>query len=50
MGHYATQCPLKKNDKDEKHDMQAAIARIEEAKFAMIAHISLGENWGDLEM
>ena len=44
MGHYATQCPLKKKDKDEKHDPQAATARIEEEEFAMIAHISSGEN------
>ena len=50
MGHYATQCSLKKNDKHEKHDLQAATARIEEEEFAMIAYISPGENWGDLEL
>ena len=49
MGHYATQCPLKK-DKDKKHDLRAATTRIEGEEFAMIAHISLGENWGDLEL
>ena len=43
------QCPLKK-DKNEKHDPQAATARIEEEEFAMIAHISPGENWGELEL
>ena len=48
FGHYAMQCPLKKKDKDEKHDLEVATARIEE--FAMIAHISPGENWGDLEL
>ena len=30
MGHYATQCPLKKKDKDEKHDPKVAPAKIEE--------------------
>lgn len=50
MGHYATQCPLKKKDKDEKHDLQAATTKIEEEEFAMIAHISPRENWGDLEL
>ena len=48
MGHYAIQFPLKKKDKDEKHDLQAATARFEE--FTMIARISPGENWGDLEL
>ena len=50
MGHYATQCPLKKKDKDEKHDTQAATAKIEEEEFPMIADISLGVHWGDLEL
>ena len=49
LGHYATQCPLKKKDKDEKHDPHIATARIEEEEFAMISHISPGEKWGDLE-
>ena len=30
LGHYATQCPLMKKDKDEKHDQQVATAGIEE--------------------
>jgi len=41
MGHYATQCPLKK-DKDEKHDLKATPAKIEEAAFAMTAEIPPG--------
>lgn len=47
FGHYATQCPLKKKDKDEKHDLKAAPTKIEE-EFAMIAQIPPGERWGDL--
>ena len=50
MGHYATQCPLKKKDKDEKHDPQAKPARIDEEKFAMIAHIPPRGKWVDLEL
>ena len=41
MGHYASQCPLKKKDKDEKHDSKVAVAKIEEVEFAMSAHASL---------
>lgn len=37
FGHYATQCPLKKKDKDEKHDPKAASTKIEEEDFSMIA-------------
>ena len=44
LGHYATQCPLKKKDKDEKHDPKAASAQIEE-EFAMIA-----QRLGDIEL
>eukprot|EP00253_Pinus_taeda_P004583 PITA_04583 len=29
MGHYASQCPLKKKDKDEKHDPKVAATKIE---------------------
>ena len=47
LGHYATQCTLKKRGKDEKHDPQAATTKIEE-EFAMIAHIPPKERWGDL--
>ena len=50
MGHYATQCPLKKKDKDEKHDPQTAPAKIDEEEFAMIVHIPPGGNWVDLEL
>ena len=45
LGHYTTQCPLKKKDKDEKHDPKAASAQIEEEEFAMIA-----QRWGDIEL
>ena len=30
MGHYASLCPLKKKDKDEKHDPKVATAKIEQ--------------------
>ena len=30
MGHYATQCPLRKKDKDEKHNPRAAAVKIDE--------------------
>ena len=49
MGHYASQCPLKKKDKDEKHDPKVAAARIEEDEVAMSAHASPSEKWGDIE-
>ena len=44
------QCPLKKNDKDEKHDPKVAAAKIEQDEFAMSAHASPGEKWGDIEL
>ena len=50
MGHYASQCPLKKKDKDEKHDPKAASAKIDEDEFAMSAHASPGGRWGDIEL
>ena len=51
MGHYATQCPLKKKDKEEKEDPQAGAAKIEAEKdCAMLAHIPKGEKWADLEL
>jgi len=31
------QCPLKKKDKDKKHDPKAASERIEEEEFSMVA-------------
>ena len=49
MGQYATQCPLKKKDKDEKHDLNAAPAKIEK-EFTMIAKIPPGGRWDDLEL
>ena len=43
--------PLKKKDKDEKHDPKVAAAKIEqEEEFAMIAKIPLGGRWVDLEL
>ena len=50
MGHFASQCPLKKKDKDEKHDPKFAAAKIEEDEFAMSAYSSLRETWGDIEL
>ena len=50
MGHYASQCPLKKKDKDEKHDPMVAASKIEEDEYAMSAHTSLGGRWGDMEL
>ena len=47
FGHYATKCPLKKKDKDKKHDLQATTTKIKE-DFAMISQIPPGERWGDL--
>ena len=39
MGHYASQCPLKKKDKDEKHDPKVAAMKIEEEEFSMTTKI-----------
>ena len=51
MGHYATQCPLKKKDKQEKEDPHARAAKIEAEKdYAMLAHIPKGEKWANLEL
>ena len=49
MGHYARQCPLKKKDKDEKHDLKAAPPNIKE-EFAMTTERPPGERWADLEL
>lgn len=49
MGHYATQCPLKKKGKDEKHDLKATPAKIEE-EFAMTAEIPPRGRWANLEL
>ena len=50
MGNYASHCPLKKKDKDEKLDPKVAAAKIEEYEFTMSAHASRGEKWGDIEL
>ena len=50
MGHYATQCPLRNKDKDEKHDPQARAAKIEGEEFVVIVCIPPGERWVDLEL
>ena len=50
LGHYATQCPLKKKDKDKKHDLKATFAKIEEDEYAMSAHASPRGRWGDTEL
>ena len=50
MGHFASQCPLKKKDKDEKHDLTVATIKVEQHEFAMSAHASLGKKWGDIEL
>lgn len=50
MGHYATQCPLRKKDKDEKHDPKAAPVEIKEEEFVMTAEIPPGGRWVDLEL
>ena len=50
MDHYATQCPLKKKDKDEKHDLKVAPVKIEEEEFAMTTEIRPGGRWADLEL
>jgi len=49
MGHYATQCTLRKKDKDEKHDLKAAPAKIEE-EFTMTVEIPPRGRWVDLEL
>ena len=49
-GHYATQCPLKKREKDEKPELWVASTKIDEEESAMIAHIPPGGRWADLEM
>jgi len=49
MDHYASQCPLKKKDKDEKHDPKVAATKIEQ-EFAMTTEIPPGGRWADLEL
>ena len=56
LGHYSTQCPLRKKDKQEKQDQQVSSAEIDrlssrlDEDFAMIAHIPQGVRWGDMEL
>jgi len=50
MGHYATYCPLRKKEKDEKHDLKAVPTKIKEENFAMAAKIPPGGRWADLEL
>ena len=41
---------MKQKDKDEKHDLKAALAKIDEDEIAMGAHTSPGWKWGDIEL
>jgi len=50
IDHCASQCPLKKKDKDEKHDPKVVVAKMEQEEFTMTAEIPLGERWADLEL
>ena len=50
MGHYVTQCPHRKKDKNEKHDPHAALTKIEKEEFAMTAEIASRGRWVDLEL
>jgi len=50
MGHYASQCHLKKKDKDEKHDPKVVAMKIDEEEFTMTAEIPLGGRWADIEL
>ena len=49
-GHYASWSPLKKKEKDEKHDPKATLTKIDEDEFAMSAHASPGGKWGNIEL
>ena len=50
MGHFASQCPLNRKDKDEKHDPKVAPKKIDEGEFTMSAQASPGGKWGDIEL
>lgn len=50
MGHYTTQCLLRKKDKNEKHDLKAAPTKIKEEEFAMTVEIPLRRRWANLEL
>ena len=47
MGHYASQCPLKKKDKDEKPNPKVAAAKIDEEEFAMTVEIPPRGRWAE---
>lgn len=47
FSYYATQCPLRKKDEDEKHDLNATL---EEEEFAMTTQVPPGGRWDDLEL
>jgi len=54
LGHYATQCPRKKN-KGEASNSKAAPAKLEKEvedddDCAMSAHVPLQKRWGDIDM
>ena len=54
LGHYNTQCPLRKKGKEEKQDQQVAAAEIDRLssrlveEFAMITDTPPKVRWGDL--
>lgn len=56
LGHYGTQCPLRKMDKEEKQNKQAASAEINKMssilveEFAMIIELPIAVRWGDFEL
>ena len=54
LGHYASQCPKKKN-KGEASDSKAAPAKAEKEfkandDYAMSAHAPLQKRWGEIEL
>lgn len=54
LGHYNTECPLRKKDKEENQDQQAASSKINrlysriEEDFTVFADIPPRVKWGDL--
>ena len=54
LGHYNTQCPLRKKHKEENQDQQATSTEIDrlsfrlEEQFSMIIKLSSGVRWGVL--
>jgi len=48
--HFASKCPVKQKDKDEKHDPKAALAKIDEDEFSMSAYASPGGKWCDIQL